>query len=35
MVRNSLEYSFLRKDEKARLEVDLEDRFNQFERTVK
>jgi adenosine deaminase len=35
IVRNSLEYSFLRKDEKARLEADLEDRFVEFERTVK
>jgi adenosine deaminase len=35
IVRNSLEYSFLRKDEKARLEADLEARFNEFESTVK
>ena len=33
MVRNSIEYSFLRQDEKTRLEADLEERFNEFEGT--
>jgi len=35
MVRNSLEYSFLPKDEKTRIEADLDNRFNEFERTIK
>ncbi len=35
IVRNSLEYSFLGKDEKARIEADLDERFVEFERTVK
>lgn len=35
MVRNSVEYSFLPRDEKAKIEADLEERFNAFERTIK
>jgi adenosine deaminase len=35
IVRNSIEYSFLPKGEKARIEADLDGRFNEFERTVK
>lgn len=35
LARNSLEYSFLPKEEKAKIEADLDNRFNEFERTVK
>ncbi len=33
IVRNSIEYSFLPPDEKARMQVDLEKRFQRFEQT--
>jgi len=33
IVRNSIEYSFLPPDEKARMQVDLEKRFERFEQT--
>jgi hypothetical protein len=35
IVRNSLEYSFLPKDEKIKIEADLDARFAEFERTIK